>query len=719
MSVRGASFSFFFAFGLLLATAAARGAPGDPPQGGPGIAIKYSDADYASLATLVEARLNSDTELKSGINQKIREQTPEIQQVIQPDLLPPSLLKQALRSMQLPDGSSPTFVVRIPPRSLQLDYKMLAPEITHQAGSSRLDVTVPFEKIQVSLDEVEVGMLTDPKDPKSFKPIRTDQKGSTFEAAKATLTIQQPSIHLVADLPEKGTGITITEIKPVYSDSQVGLELQIPTIQGTLTTGNTPGQQGSIRIKVKEPVMQKVELAAAGAVRNALLTQVATPERINQLEEKLVVAANNGFTAARKHFAVEAGLRLSMDAESMRSVAALDAMIEGRAKRREARPAAPSDYQKAEARALWTALKQNLSEVPPTPEELRKPLPGGQPSRSTRLMLLDSFVRNMTADWDHFTAAARLTPEEQKQAKRSLRRLRDHFDGTDREDEIEKMEGRSPEKWGWISSEFDEIAPFLQRMIESPSGLQGREVQEVNSALLATLIGAKAEKAARISIDEANTDLRNNLIALELGLNRINNPAEFNPIAGCQISSSSLGTRGSSSGPSLIGTLDVFNSTAKQVLEDETLRGIFATQNLKFREPPVMEGIPGTSRFRIKAKIHETSHNIKADVIVGGEIVPSTTTPGAMEIRFDKIEEFDQKIGFWDIVNPLALIGRSLPALFGIPAHIAENKFEKSKDRMKLTIPLQALDQLGMQPQGFVFKTASDFEFSLRRKAAQ
>lgn len=433
---------------------------GDPPGGGgPGIAIKYSDADYASVAGMVQERLNSDTEFKSGINNKIREQIPEIQQVIKPDLLPPSLLKEGIRSFRLPDGSAPTFVVRIQPHSLQLDYKMNAPEVTHAPGSSRMDVTVSFEKVQISLDQVEIGVLSDPNDPKSFKPIKTDSKGSTFEAAKATLTIQQPSIHLAAELPERGTGVTFTEVKPVYSDSQVGLELQLPAIAGTLTTGNPNGQQGTIKIKVKEQAMQKIELAAAGAVRETLLTKVATPERINQLEETLVTAANNSFNGARRHFAVEVGLRLTMDAESMRSIASLDSRIEGRAKRRDANSMTPSDYPRAEARALMAALKQNLSEVPPTPDELRMVSQGGQPSRSTRLMLLDSYVRNLTADWEHFVAAARLTESEQKAAKRSLRRLKNLFDGTDREDELKSLEGTSPEKWGRISAEFDELSP--------------------------------------------------------------------------------------------------------------------------------------------------------------------------------------------------------------------------------------------------------------------
>lgn len=713
MSVRGFLKPLIFAFGLVLAMSSQAG---DPPDGGPGLAIKYSDADYASLAVLVQSKLNSDTGLKVGINRTVQEQVPEIQQVIKPDLLPPSLLKQGLRSLQLPDGSSPTFVVRIPAHTLQLDYKMQTPEITHAPGSSRLDVTVPFEKIEVSLDKVEIGILSDPNDPKSFKPIRTDEKGSTFEAAKAKLTLQQPALHLVAELPEKGTGVTISEAKAIYSDSQVGLELQIPTIAGTFTTGSTPGQQGTIRIKVKEPAMQKIEVAAANSVRDALLTKVATPERINELEGKLVTAANSGISSARKSFNVEIGLRLPMDGESMRSVARFDSLIEGRAKRRAENSLPPGDYQRAEARALWSALKQNLSQVPPTADELRKPGTEGGPSRSTRLMVLDSFVRNMTADWNHFVQAARLTEAEQKIAKRALRRIQQQFDGTDREDELEKMEGRDPEKWGWISAEFDEIAPFLQRMIESPAGLQGTEIQEVNSGLLATLIGAKAQKAAQISIDEANTDLRNNLIALQLGLNRINNPSDFLPIAGCQISTSPS-QQGSGDGPTLLGTLDVFNATAKQVLEDETLRGVFESTNLRFREPPVMEGIPGTGRFLVKAKIHETKHNIKADVVLSGEIVPSKTTPGAMEIRFNKLEDFDQKIGFWDIVNPIALIGRSLPALFGIPGNIAEKQFDKSKDKMKLTIPLQSLEQLGMEPGGFKFKSTTDFEFSLKRKA--
>jgi hypothetical protein len=539
-----------------------------------------------------------------------------------------------------------------------------------------------------------------------------DPSGTLMGTTQAKLTIQQPSIHMVAELPEKGTEIKITELSHHYSDANVGLQLQLPSLAGTIITGdsNRPGAPtGSIKIKIKEPAMQRIELAASNSIKTEILTKVATPQKMAEIEQKIRDAANTQISSATQSLGFQVGLRVPLDAESMRAVGALDLKIAGREKRREDRPLEVTEFSRQEARALLAALRKNLADIPPQSDEA---------SRSTRLMLLDSFVRNLTADWDHFCKSAQLNADEQKKVAKLLKKIRSQFDAGDRAEEIRSFDEKPAEKWATISSEFEALAPYLSRLIESSNGLEGHEIQEVDSALLSTLIGAKFKKGLEISVDQANTDLRNNLVALQLGLNRIDHPESFRPVAGCEISPARL-AGSSNAGPTLLGSLDVVNQTIRKVMEDDSLNTLFRRNQASFREPPHLEGIPGTSRFKVHAKIDDQKHDIRADVVIEGEIIPSKDKPGSMEIRLTALEDFDQKVGFWDIINPIALVTRSIPGLFGIPAMVAESKFEKAKDHLKVTIPMGSLEQLGVEPATFVFKSSNDFELKLRRRSGK
>ena len=696
--------------------------------------LQYTEGDLKRAAAAVESELKSTLDL----GRIAQENVPELVIPLDSASDPKSDFQGVLDYLETSSKQKVRLAARVPQGGIRIQAPPPGIQIRHPQGAPQMEVQLQSLPAEAQIRGIQVGYLvTDAEGKDQFIPLPagSGSENQSIPSADLDIKIHQAKVLAQFDLPESGTAVRLSSLKPEVLPESLSVDLKLPQ---TLQLQLKQAESGKVTVELNEFAMGLIESQAEQKTREAILAKVN--ELSSQRQEDLRALVQQKIDGVRGNFSVSRQLRLPLEGESAKALQATISSIESRNLKKSPVVSIDTDSAqnaKSQGLAILDELTQTFQLASPEKFELvalGKEKKEGPLYLSTRLGLLHAFLANVTHDWDHFIKLSGLDPKNKKdqEAIRSLRNwkedLLDHLTSRKSHDEL----ARFLEKWGRDSGSSDhhmmnlwlqKMSPAIRKFIEN-GGLNRAGLIEANGRVHDILVQSRLQKTAILMIDESATRLRDQVIAISGTLNTLHSKLPM-PIPGCRAEDL---TGKPQEGLQVSSSLRAVNQLAQRMHQDGTLGLMLSKQaGLKLLEPPHIS--PGRRNkdakppsppvglkdgiFTLKAKIDKDGDEFEVEIV--GRLAPENGGK-AMSLSILEIESLHHNAGFLETIFPVTLLFKVLPiALFGqsFVEGKLEEKIAKGENKLIFDLP-EKMTQAGFLIHGFEIDPQNLDQFSAK-----